>query len=141
MKKKITVKQRRFVDEYVISGNATEAAKKAGYSPRSAKQMGAENLSKPVIKTEINKRLKEIENHKIMDMKEVMERLSAIARGEVTDEKIDNLGNVHRVKADTSTFIKAMELIGKRYSAWVDRKEVSGDLSIDIGVGDYDDDD
>ena len=40
---KLTQKQQRFVDEYIISGNATQAAIKAGYSKKTAKQMGTEN--------------------------------------------------------------------------------------------------
>ena len=46
---KLTPKQQRFVDEYLIDLNATQAAIRAGYSPKTAQQMGAENLSKPVI--------------------------------------------------------------------------------------------
>ena len=49
----LTDKQRRFVDFYLTSLNATEAAKKAGYSPRTAHQMGYENLRKPDIQKEI----------------------------------------------------------------------------------------
>ena len=140
MQNKLTLKQRKFVDEFITSGNATEAAIKAGYAKKSAQQMGAENLSKPVIKTEIDKRLAEIESHKIMDMTEAMQELTAIARGETTDEQLDNMGNKHKLKANSTARLRAIELIGKRYSAWVDRKEVSGDLNIDIGVGDYGDD-
>ena len=45
----LTPKQRRFVDEYLLDLNATQAAVRAGYKPDHARQMGAENLSKPVI--------------------------------------------------------------------------------------------
>jgi phage terminase small subunit len=45
----ITPKQRRFVDEYLVDLNATQAAVRAGYRPHHARQMGSENLSKPVI--------------------------------------------------------------------------------------------
>lgn len=45
----LTAKQQRFVDEYLIDLNATQAAVRAGYSPDTARQMGAENLSKPYI--------------------------------------------------------------------------------------------
>ena len=41
---KLTLKQQRFIDEYIISGNATQAAIKAGYAPKNAGQTGAENL-------------------------------------------------------------------------------------------------
>lgn len=49
----LTPKQQRFVDEYLVDLNATQAAIRAGYSPDTARQMGAENLSKPVIQLAI----------------------------------------------------------------------------------------
>lgn len=140
MRNKLTLKQRKFVDEYIISGNASDAARKAGYSPRTAFRSGQENMQKPAVLAEIKRRMTEIESHKIMDMTEAMQELTAIARGETTDEQLDNMGNKHQLKANSTARLRAIELIGKRYSAWVDRKEISGDLNIDIGVGDYDED-
>ena len=54
MSKDLTAKQRRFVEEYLIDFNATQAAIRAGYSVRTAQQMGSENLSKPVIAAAIH---------------------------------------------------------------------------------------
>ncbi|WP_167800805.1 terminase small subunit, partial [Limosilactobacillus fermentum] len=90
--KKLTLKQQRFVDEYIISGNATQAAIKAGYSKKTANRIATENLSKPVIKTAIDKRNAEIQSEKTMDMQEVMELLASIARGETTEETVTNKG-------------------------------------------------
>lgn len=56
---KRTAKQARFVEEYVVDFNATKAAERAGYSPYTARQMGAENLSKPDIRTAIDDRIKQ----------------------------------------------------------------------------------
>lgn len=50
----LTHRQNRFVGEFMIDGNATQAAIRAGYSSQTARQMGAENLSKPVIKKQID---------------------------------------------------------------------------------------
>lgn len=138
--KKLTPKQKAFADEYIKSGNATQAALKAGYSPKTAYSIGNENLKKPEISNYINERLKQIEDEKIMDMKEVMQRLSAIARAESEEEVVTNQGEVLLVKTKTSDQIRAMELIGKRYGAWTDKKEVSGDLNINVGIGEWDDD-
>lgn len=77
---------------------------------------------------------------KIMDMKEVMQRLSAIARAESEEEVVTNRGDVILVKPKASDQIRAMELIGKRHGAWTDKKEVSGDLNINVGIGEWDDD-
>lgn len=138
--KKLTQKQQRFVDEYIISGNATQAAIKAGYSKKTARFVGAENLTKPNIKVELEKRNTEIKSQKTMDMQEVMERLAAIARGETVEQQVTNKGTVVEIEPKTSDQIRAMELIGKRYGAWTDKKEVTGGLEINVGVGDYDDD-
>lgn len=51
----LTDKQRRFVDEYLVDLNATQAAIRAGYSEKTARQVGAENLSKPVVSAAITK--------------------------------------------------------------------------------------
>ena len=83
---KLTPKQKAFADEYLICGNATEAAKKAGYNPKSARQIATENLAKPSISAYIAERQKQIENSRIADVKEVMEFYSAVMRGEVKDQ-------------------------------------------------------
>lgn len=59
---KLTLKQQKFADEYIISGNATQAAIKAGYKEKTANRIGSENLSKLDIKKYIDERLKEIES-------------------------------------------------------------------------------
>lgn len=139
--KKLTLKQQRFVDEYIISGNATQAAIKAGYSKKTTNRIATENLSKPVIKTAIDKRNAEIQSEKTMDMQEVMELLASIARGETTEETVTNKGDVIETATRNSDKLKALELIGKRFGAWTDKKEISGNLDIEIGMGDYDDED
>ena len=53
---KMTLKQQRFADEYIITANATQAAIKAGYSKKTAKVIANENLTKPYIKKYIDER-------------------------------------------------------------------------------------
>ena len=137
---RLTQKQQRFVDEYIISGNATQAAIKAGYSKRSAQQTGAENLLKPVIKAEIDRRNAEIKSAKTADMQEVMEYLASVMRGEQTESVATAKGIYNDVPVSAKDRIKAAELIGKRHGAWTDKKEISGNMNIDIGMGDYDED-
>lgn len=57
MARKLTDKQRRFVEEYLVDLNAAQAAIRAGYSTDTAKEIGCENLSKPHLKAEIDKAL------------------------------------------------------------------------------------
>lgn len=108
---KLTEKQKRFCDEYLISLNATEAAVKAGYSPRTARVIGPENLQKPVIQAFIRERLEKKDSERIMKQDEVLERLTEIGRGGDPDAK-------------TSDVLKALELMGKRYGLFVDKKEI-----------------
>ncbi len=82
----LTPKQKAFVDEFLKCGNATEAAKKAGYSERSARQMGAENLSKPSISEYIQERQKQIDNERIASITEIQQFYSSVLRGEVKDQ-------------------------------------------------------
>lgn len=86
MERKLTTKQKVFCDEYIKSGNAKEAAIKAGYSPKTAKSIGQENLTKPDLKAYIDAKMAEIESHKIADAKEVLEFYTKVLRDEVVEE-------------------------------------------------------
>lgn len=83
---KLTPKQKAFADEYLISGNITEAAKKAGYSEKTARVIGQENLQKPAVLSYIAERQKQIDDSRIADVKEVLEFYSSVLRGEIKDQ-------------------------------------------------------
>lgn len=82
---KLTVKQQKFADNYIKSGNATKSAIDAGYSRRTARSIGQENLTKPDIKSYIDKRMQQIENDKVADATEVLKYLTSVLRGETED--------------------------------------------------------
>lgn len=82
----LTVKQQRFVDFYIETGNATGAARKAGY--KKPNPQGSENLAKPSIKAAIDARLKEIEDARVADAREVMIFLTSALRGELKEEVV-----------------------------------------------------
>ena len=134
--KKLTIKQKKFADEYIISGNATEAAINAGYSKKSAQQMGAENLLKPVIKSYIDKQLTKLEDEAIADAKEVMKYLTKAMRGETYDEvyyKSEYGGEkLGKVRIPSKDRIKAAELLGKRYQLFTDKVNLEGNLPVII---------
>ena len=73
--KQITEKQKRFVDYYIQTLNATQSAIKAGYSKKAAYSIGCENLKKPEIKNAIDARLKELENKRTANAQETLELL------------------------------------------------------------------
>jgi len=68
----LTEKQKRFCDEYLMDLNATQAAIRAGYSTKTAKSIGQENLTKPYLKTYIGERLKQLEDERIARADEVL---------------------------------------------------------------------
>lgn len=82
----LTLKQKAFADYYIETGNATEAARRAGYKPHSARAIATENLSKPAIAEYIKQRLAEIDAGRIATADEVMKFYSAVLRGEVKDQ-------------------------------------------------------
>jgi phage terminase small subunit len=76
---KLTAKQKKFVEEYLIDLNATQAAIRAGYSPDTAKEIGCENLTKPNIKTEIDKAMAERSRRTGISQDRVLRELAKIA--------------------------------------------------------------
>lgn len=117
-KRRLTPKQQKFADYYIETGNATEAAIKAGYSKKTARVIGQENLQKPAIKSYIDKRMKELADKRIMGMQEALELLTSIARGEMTEEVIVTfMDGYEKVKKtpDIKERLKALEQILKRF--------------------------
>lgn len=83
---KLTQKQKVFCEEYIKTGNASDAARKAGYSPKTAPFIGAENLKKPQISAYIKSRLDEQDAALVADANEVLRFYSAVMRGEIRDQ-------------------------------------------------------
>lgn len=77
---KLTPKQKRFADEYIKTGNATQSAIEAGYSKKTARSVGSENLTKPDISEYIAKRLEKIDKEKIAEQKEILEFMTRVMR-------------------------------------------------------------
>ncbi len=87
---KLSPKQQAFADYYILTKNATEAAKKAGYSEKTAGVIGFENLKKPKIAAYIKKRLDEIEKERIASIEEVMRFYTATMRNKLEDIEDDD---------------------------------------------------
>lgn len=81
----MTKKQNRFVEEYLIDLNATQAAIRAGYSVNTAQQMGSENLSKPVIQTAIAKAMAERSKRTGVNQDRIVLELAKLAFVNMTD--------------------------------------------------------
>lgn len=141
---KLTLKQKRFADEYIISGNAMDSAIKAGYSENYAKAQSHKLLENVGIKNYIDERLKILDSEKIADQKEILEFLTSAMRGEVTEPILRNSGDFEQVivdvKPNVATRKAAAELLGKRYKMWTDKVEADVNTNIEIRVGEWDDD-
>lgn len=128
---KLTEKQRRFVDYYVETGNASEAARRAGYAEKAAYRTGSENLRKPQVKAAIDARLKEFEDKRIAKADEVMQFLTSTLRGEVKEERVVVEGTgegrsdarIINVQVSARDRLDAAKSLLKRYPMQLDAKE------------------
>lgn len=82
---RLSDKQRRFIQEYLIDLNATAAAKRAGYSAKTAEAIGYENLRKPQIAEEIRKRQEKLQSKLEITQETVLRELAAVAFANGTD--------------------------------------------------------
>lgn len=131
---KLTAKQERFVEEFPVDWNGTQAAIRAGYSEKTAAQMGAENLTKPVIQTALQKKKQEISERNNVTIDYIVEKLNKnLARAMEEEEVTDSEGNsVGVFKYDGSVANKAIELLGKTIGAFQDNIKHEGDLNIAV---------
>lgn len=119
--KKLTPKQKAFADEYIKSGNATQAYIKAGYkvnSEKVAKASASRMLTNVNLKSYIDVKMAEIESHKIADAKEVLEFYTSVMRGEKKETVFVQAGDVYveeQKEADLKTRISAARELMKRY--------------------------
>ena len=136
MATRMTAKQKRFCDEYLIDLNATQADIRAGYSKKAARQVGNENMSKPYIKNYIEERMQEKEDSLIAKQDEVLKYLTSVMRGESKSSVLamagDGVQEVIQKPPDERERTKAAELLGKRYRLFTDKVEVEGAIPIVI---------
>lgn len=137
---KLTEKQKRFADYYIETGNITEAAAKAGYSKKTARVIGQENLLKPAIKGYIDEKMEAMQDERTASAKEVLEFLTKSMRGEIKEEVVvvegtgDGTSEARTVRKQIGLRdrIKSAELLGKRYRLFTDKVEVEGAVPVVI---------
>ena len=162
---KLTEKQKLFCDYYLIDLNATQAAIKAGYSKKTARFIGNENLTKPYIQEYIKKRMEEKENDLIASQDEVLKYLTRVMRREEMESAVvvtktkttKSIYNEDTKRYDKETIEeenpevvefptkvsdsnKAAELLGRRYGIFKDNVNLEGNVPIVI-VDDMEEDD
>lgn len=153
---KLTNKQKKFIDEYLVDLNATQAAIRAGYKEKAAYRTGAENLRKPQIQREIQKRMQERQQRTEVTQDMVVRELAAIAFSKTTDYvEIRSNGVCSTVVIKPTTDLsdqqiraiagikegtngieiklndkeKALELLGRHLGMWNDKIKVDGEIT------------
>lgn len=126
----LTLKQKKFADEYIISGNAYKSALNAGYSENYAKGNVVKLLENVSVKKYIDERLADLESEKIAKQEEVLQYLSSVMRGEQTEQTLKSCGaewgqEITDIEVGAKDRIKAAELLGKRYGMWTDKQDVN----------------
>ena len=137
---KLNARQKAFCEYYVVSGNATDAAIKAGYKEKNARKIGSENLTKMDIKAYVEELMQKLESERTASAKEVLEFLTKSMRGEIKEEVVvvegtgDGTSEARMVKKQIGLRdrIKAAELLGKRYRLYTDKVEVDGVVPVMI---------
>lgn len=153
----MTKKQKRFVEEYLMDLNATQAAIRAGYSPDSARDIGCENLTKPNIKAAIDRAMAERSRRTGINQDRVIQEIAKLAflnpvdvidmdeatvRGEahrddtacIASVKVKNIptddGAITEREVKTYDKLKALELLGKHLGMFTDRVKVDGGVPV-----------
>lgn len=135
---KLTIKQKRFADEYIISGNAYQAAVNAGYSENYAKGNVIKLLENVSVKSYMEDRLKGLEDKAIAKQEEVLKYLTSVMRGEEEEEVLYGIGegaqSTRHIEVGAKDRIKAAELLGKRYKLFTDKVELDADVDMELDV-------
>jgi len=157
----LTLKQQKFADEYLIDLNATQAAIRAGYSPKSAEQQGSTLLRNPKVRAYIDQRMAEHSRRTGINQERIIRELARLAlvnpanvvdmlTGEIKPTATeDDLNAVQSVKVKTIGYTddgeplverevrfhdknRALELLGKRFGMWLDRQQVDVQGAVQI---------
>lgn len=126
-KNKLTAKQQAFVDEYLKDLNATQAAIRAGYSPKTAQAIAAENLSKPLLSQAIQERMDARSKRVSIDADYVLKGIARVVdRCEQVEPVLDREGNpTGEFTFQAMPALRGYELLGRHLKLFTDKIEVS----------------
>lgn len=143
----LTIKQQKFATYFVELGNASAAAKRAGYSEKYAARNADRLLKNPNVAAVIDKRMHELEDSSIAKAEEVLKHLTAVMRGEIQEEVIvvegsgDGYSSARTMTKQISEKdrLKAAELLAKRYGILTDKVKLDVTPIVIGGEGDLED--
>lgn len=139
----LTDKQRRFADAYLANGfNATEAALSAGYSKKTARKIGSDNLRKPAIKEYLEERTAQIEDELVAKGDEVLKYLTSVMRGKEPEQRVVVYdGGVSVIEYyDQKNQLRAAELLAKAHGIMTQNHKIDGEMAVTF-VNDLPEDD
>ncbi|MDO9859038.1 terminase small subunit, partial [Glaesserella parasuis] len=139
-KSKLTDKQQRFVEEYLIDLNATQAAIRAGYSEKTARSIGQRLLTfvdiQEAIQEAQNKRAERVNVTQDDVLKGLLEIISmSTGKQKITETELSKVDgsivpmDVEKVCFEPHAANKALELLGKHLGMFKDKVEVSADVT------------
>ena len=114
---KLTERQKMFCKEYIVDINAKQACIRAGYSEKTAKQIGSENLSKPYLQEEIARLMKSREERVKLTADKVL-------------EDIERVRTLAEGSEQYSVSLKASELQGKHLAMFTDKQQINGQIEL-----------
>lgn len=132
---KLSARQELFCLEYIKDGNATQAAVRAGYSPKTAYSTGQRLLKNVEVRARIDELMADLQQEKIADAEEVLRYLTSVMRGEATEEVA--VGTPIGTEIITKHIggreqVKAAELLAKRYGLLTENVKLTGGLPVQI---------
>jgi phage terminase small subunit len=116
---KLTNKQKMFCKEYIVDLNASQACIRAGYSEKTAKEIGCENLTKLNIQEEITRLMKSREERVQLTADKVL-------------EDIERVRGLAEGSEQYSISLKASELQGKHLAMFTDKQQIDGEVMMPI---------
>lgn len=134
----LNIKQQRFADEYIKTGNATDAYVKAGYSKNKANTNATKLLQNTTIKNYIKKRIEEVQEESLMSVTEALAISASIARGEpqqAYSKRYDHLTDevdretTYTITPDFEERQRSIDHILKVHGAYLDRKEINATIT------------
>lgn len=136
----LNLRQQAFVDNYVMTGNATKSAIAAGYSPKAAYSQGQRLLKNGFVWKAISTRMEEIKDDRIAETKEILRYITSVMRGEQSDTVVMNIGRGNGIttaekistKVSEKDKLKAAEMLAKINGLFKQELEFSSALPIVI---------
>ena len=136
--KKLTARQQKFADYYIECGNASEAAKRAGYSDKYSATHTTKMLNNANVKAYINEQMDKLQKDSIASADEVLQYLTSVMRGEqLEEENIIGKSGVYKATKQVTPKdrLKAADLLAKRYGLQQPDEGLKQNLSVNIVYG------